>query len=123
MKTVAIVGASQSRSKFGNKSVRAHQDGGWLVYPVNINEDKIEGLKVYKSILDIPEKIDRVSIYLPPAVGLKVIKDIAKVNPSEVFFNPGSEDEELIDKAKGLGINPIQACSIINIGRNPSDYN
>ena len=123
MKTVAIIGASNNRSKFGNKSVRAHQDEGWKVFPVNINEEEIEGLKVYKSILDITEKIDRVSVYLPPAVGMKVIDDLAKVKASEVFFNPGSEDDELVDKAKELGISPILACSIVNIGRSPSEYN
>lgn len=123
MKTVAIIGASNNRSKFGNKSVRAHQDEGWKVFPVNTKVNEIESLKVYKSILDITEKIDRVSVYLHPAIGMKVIDDIAKVKASEVFFNPGSEDDELVDKAKELGISPILACSIVNIGRSPSEYN
>ena len=70
-KTVAIIGASANRNKFGNKSVRAHLKQGWEVYAVNPKGGEIEGLKVLPSVKDIPVKLDRVSLYLPPAAGLK----------------------------------------------------
>src|SRR5215510_9358896 len=38
MKTVAIIGASNNRAKFGNKAVRAFVQQGCMVYPVNPNE-------------------------------------------------------------------------------------
>ena len=41
--TVAILGASADRSKFGNKSVRAHAQAGYDVYPVNPKGGTIEG--------------------------------------------------------------------------------
>ena len=44
MKTVAIIGASSDRAKFGNKAVRAFQQQGCAVYPVNPKETEIEGL-------------------------------------------------------------------------------
>ena len=71
MPTVAILGASADRSKFGNKSVRAHRQQGYTVYPVNPKADVIEGLKAFKSLAEIPPgKLDRISVYLPPQVGL-----------------------------------------------------
>ena len=60
-------------------------------------------------------------MYVPPEIGLKIIRDVAKKKPKEFFLNPGAESEELIGKAKELGLNPIQACSIIAIGESPSD--
>jgi hypothetical protein len=118
-KTVAIIGASQDRNKFGNKAVRAYLKQGWKVFPVNPAEKKIEGLKTYGSVLDIKKNIDRVSIYLPPVIGIGIIEDVAKKEPKEVFFNPGTESEELVIMAKKLGIDPIMACSIVDIHEHP----
>ena len=122
MSTVAIVGASSNPDKFGNKSVRAYLHRGWTVYPVNPKEDEIEGLKVYKSITDVPQPIDRVSLYLPPPVLMKALEAIAAVKAKEVFFNPGTDSPEVIQKAEELGINTIAACSIVDIGLSPAQF-
>ena len=121
-KTIAIVGASKDRRKYGNKAVRAFRDGGWTVYPVNPSGGEIEGLKTYASLRDVPAPVDRVSMYVPPAVGQRMLDDIAAVQPGELFFNPGSEDPELLDEAKKRGLNAINACSIVNIGLRPEQY-
>lgn len=121
-KTVAVVGASADRAKFGNKAVRAYLKQGWEVYPVNPKGGDIEGLRAFASLADIPAKIDRVSLYLPPAVGVKVLADIAAAGAEEFFVNPGSESDELVSEAKRLGLDPILACSIVDIGTSPSAF-
>ena len=120
-RTVAVVGASSDRSKFGNKAVRAYIDQGWGDYPDNPKGGRIEGLQVYTSIEDIPVKIDRVTLYLPPAVGVKALPAIAALAPAEFFVNPGSESDEFVEEAKRLGLDPILACSIIDLGITPTD--
>jgi predicted CoA-binding protein len=119
---VAIVGASNNREKFGNKAVRAHAHRGFDVYPVNPHEDLIEGLKAYRSVLDIPVDIDRVSIYLPPETTLHVITEIAKKGTKELYLNPGSADDRVVEKARSLGLDPVLACSVIAIGETPANY-
>ncbi|HUK82169.1 MAG TPA: CoA-binding protein [Verrucomicrobiae bacterium] len=109
--TVAIIGASADRSKFGNKSIHAHLRAGYDVYPVNPKEEIIEGLKCYKTVLDVPAALDRISLYLLPAIGVKVLNDIAKKGCKELWVNPGAESAELIEKAQTLGLNAIFACS------------
>ncbi|PQO33121.1 CoA-binding protein [Blastopirellula marina] len=119
--TVAILGASAERSKYGNKSVRAHLQNGYDVYPVNPKGGQIEGLKVYTSLQDIPvEQLDRISVYVPPQVGMKMVSDIASKHAKQVFFNPGSESVELLEAARQRGIDPIQACSIVDVGFTPA---
>jgi len=119
---IAIIGASNNKEKYGNKAVRAYKKQGHSVYPVNPREKTIEGLSTYKSILDIPDEIERASIYLPHEIGATIIEEIAEKGVKEVFLNPGSESKELIEKAEKLGLNVIIACSILDIGENPQNY-
>ena len=121
-KTVAVIGASGHRSKFGNKAIRAYLDQGWEVYPVNPKGGDIEGVKVYPSIEAIPVPIDRVTLYLPPEVGIKLLSSIAAAGPAEFFVNPGSESDEFVEQAKSLGLDPILACSIIDLGVSPAEF-
>lgn len=120
--TIAIVGASTDRSKYGNKAVRAFAQGGWTVYPVNPSADEVEGLRSYASIADVPEPVYRISMYVPPKVGRNMLADIAEKAPQEFFLNPGSEDPQLVEEAEVLGLSPIQACSIVNIGLRPDMF-
>ena len=123
MPTVAILGASADHSKFGNKAVRAFLAKGYDVYPVNPKGGEVEGLRVYPSLAAIPAdvKLDRISVYLPPAVGLKTLPEIAKRGCDELWLNPGSESDELVEAAEKQGLNVIQACSIVDIGMSPHD--
>jgi len=70
----------------------------------------------------VPGPVDRVSMYVPPAVGLVLLPEIAARNPSEFFLNPGSESPELVEAARALGLNPVLACSIVNIGLRPEQF-
>ncbi len=121
--TVAILGASTDRKKYGNKSIRAHLEQGYEVFPVNPTAGEVEGLKAYPRLADVPAaRLDRVSVYLPPQIGIGVLDQIAAKQPKEVWFNPGSESPELIEKAEALGLPVIMACSIMAVGARPSDF-
>lgn len=117
--TVAVIGASSNREKFGNKAVRAFLQQGYDVFPVHPTEQTIEDLKVFRSVLNIPFPLDKVSLYVPPAVGMKLVDEIAKKGCKELWLNPGADSPELYEKAQSLGLNPIIACSIVGVGVNP----
>jgi predicted CoA-binding protein len=119
MKTVAIIGASADRAKFGNKAVRAFQQQGYAVYPVNPKETEIEGLPAFKSIRDVPVRPQMISVYLPPPVLLKILPDIAARGCDELWLNPGTESDEVLAEAERLGLRVIQACSIVGVGVSP----
>ena len=121
--TVAILGASTDRSKFGNKSVRAHLQQGYDVYPVNPKGGEIEGLSVYRTLADVPvERLSRISVYLPPAITLHALDDIAAKGCDELWINPGAESDEVLAKARELGLEPITACSIVDLGLSPQEF-
>jgi hypothetical protein len=120
MQSVVILGASANRAKFGNKAVRAFRQQGWTVYPVNPKETEVEGLPCYQSIADVPVRPRRVSVYLPPPVLLKFLPDIAAKGCDELWLNPGTESDAVLAEAERLGLNVVQACSIVGIGVSPS---
>ena len=120
MKSVAVIGASTDRSKFGNKAVRAYAQQGFTVWPVNPKEPVVESLPAFASIADVPARPDLVSVYLPPPVTLKVLPAIAAKGCDELWLNPGTESPEVLAEAERLGLNVIQACSIVSVGMSPA---
>lgn len=118
-KTVAVIGASNHREKFGNRAVRAYHAEGYRVIPIHPSEPVIEGLQAFKSVLDVPGPIDVASFYVPPEVGERLIADVVAKGIREVWLNPGAESDALIERTRELGARPVVACSIVALGLNP----
>ena len=110
-----VVGIETDRGPW----VAALIGAGYTVYPVNPNEKTIEGLPVYARIEDLPVGVERFSLYVPPSIGITLLEAIKANQPTEVYLNPGSESDALIARAEALGLEPILACSIIEIGERP----
>ena len=121
-KTVAIVGASSDRRKFGNKALRAFKAEGHRVIPINPNEREVEGIAAYASVLDVPERIDMATVYVRPEVGVQLLREFEQKQIDEIWINPGAESPALLVEAARLKLNVIVACSIIGAGQHPSEY-
>jgi predicted CoA-binding protein len=117
---VAVVGASANRLKFGNKAVRAFRDAGFDVYPIHPNAERVEGLTAYPSLDALPiDELDRVSFYVPPAVGLGLLDQVARKRVHELWLNPGAGSPELVARAEAMGLTVVEACSILAVGDDP----
>ena len=119
MTTIAVIGASTNREKYGNRCVRAYLSKGYFVVPINPHENQIEGQKAYRSVLDFPEKIDLASLYLQPEIGVKVLPELKQKGILDFYVNPGAESDELVAEAGKLGLKPRLTCSIRAIGLDP----
>jgi uncharacterized protein len=122
MKTVAVIGASSNRDKFGNKALRAFANRGYTVIPINPREAEVEGHRTYRSVLDVPGPIDVATMYVPPRTGVRILDELAKKGVGEVWLNPGADGSEVITRAGELGLQTRQLCSILAIGESPSNY-
>jgi predicted CoA-binding protein len=120
--TVAVLGASQDRRKYGNKAVRAYRDYGMTVLPVNPREATVEGLAAYPSLDVISVPLDYISLYVPPAVGMQLLPAIAAKKPREVWLNPGSESDDLLDAMADLHLRTVVGCSIVALGLSPDNF-
>lgn len=122
MKTVAVIGASSDRSKFGNKALRAFRNNGYTVIPINPVEKEVEGETAYVSVLDYEGRIDEATFYVNPRVGETLLDEIVKKGIPKVWLNPGADGPNVVARAKALGLNAIRACSIMAIGDSPGRY-
>ena len=118
-KTVAVIGASSDRHKFGNKALRAYEHQGYTVLAINPNEKEVEGHRTFASVLDVPGPIDMATVYVPPEIGVRVMEELARKQIPEVWLNPGADGDAVVARARELGLKVIQACSIIAIGERP----
>jgi uncharacterized protein len=122
VKTVAVIGASNNRRKFGNIAVRAFAKAGYNVIPITPSATEVEGLRAYASVLDVPGAIDLATFYVPPTIGERIIEELAQKGVGEVWLNPGAGSSAIVSRALALGIRPVPGCSIILTGFSPSQF-
>jgi hypothetical protein len=122
MPTVAIIGASSDRRKFGNKALRAWRHRGYSVVPINPNASEVEGERAYPTVLAYPGLLEEATVYVQPSEGLKVVEQVAEKGIPVVWLNPGADDEAVVARARELGLETQVACSIRGIGEDPGDY-
>jgi len=121
-KRVAVIGASSKRHKFGNKALRAFVNQGYTVFAINPYEREVEGIRTYPSVLDVPGEIDMATVYVPPHIGVRIMEELARKGIPEVWLNPGADGDEVVTRARALGLKTVQACSIMGIGESPGRY-
>jgi predicted CoA-binding protein len=113
-RTWAIVGASQDRSKFGNRILRSLRDSGYVVYPVNPKGGEIEGIKAYPSLADLPVPPEVIDLVVPPVVSEQIVREAHGLGLDRIWFQPGSESEKALAYCRDHGLQAIHhACAMV----------
>ena len=98
----AVVGVTKKKERYGYKIWKILKEHDYKVYGVSPNYDEIEGDKLYKTISDLPEKVDVVDMVVSPKIGMEILDKIKEAGIRYVFFQPGTYNDEIIKKAKEL---------------------
>ena len=112
-KSIAVIGASNNPEKYGNKAVLAFQEKGFRVFPVNPRETQIAGIPAFSSIAEVPEKPDIISLYIRPEQTLPILDEIIARGCGEIWLNPGTASDELIEALGKSTITYIEQCSLV----------
>jgi len=116
VKTIAVLGLSPDTTKDSHKVAAYLQAQGFKIIPVYPKEEVILGEKVYKSLADIPEKVDMVNIFRKPAA-LEPIADgcIARGDVKVFWAQKGIVNNEAAKKAQDAGMKVVQnRCSMVD---------
>jgi predicted CoA-binding protein len=109
----AVVGASNDPSKYGNRIFRTLRASGYRVYPVNPKGGELDGVKIYPTLADLPEKPEVVDIVVPPAVTEQIVRQVQELGLTRVWMQPGAESEAAIQYCKDNGIQVVHdACAM-----------
>jgi uncharacterized protein len=113
----AVVGASQDRSKYGNKVLRAYQQNDLTVYPINPRAEEVEGLTCYADLNSLPETIHGVSIITPPTVTERLVEEVKAAGIRHIWMQPGAESDRAVERAESLGLNVIAGgpCILVTL--------
>ena len=114
----AVAGASTDRSKFGNRVLRHYQAHGRRVWAIHRHEAAVEGTPAVRSVHDLPEPIDGLSVVTPPAITEQIVEQAAAAGIPRVWMQPGAESETAIRRAQELGIEVIARgpCVLVELG-------
>jgi len=105
--TIAVVGASSHRMKFGTLAYRALKKRGYTVYAVNPKQETIEGDPCYPNLLLVPGAIDAVLISTKPDNIPNLIEQAKAKNVKVIWGQRGSDYTELKQMADKAGIQMI----------------
>lgn len=103
-KNWAVVGVSAKEDKWGYKIWKILREHGYNTFGVNPNYDEIQGEKIYKSLADIPEKIDVIDMVVPKTVAINTLHEAKELGIEKIFFQPGTYDDKVIDQADQLDL-------------------
>ena len=108
-KTIAIAGLSPDASKASNMVAVYLQNAGFKIVPVYPKEEMILGEKVYRTISEIPFKIDMVDIFRKPDAIAEIVDEAIKRGDIDtVWFQLGLVNNEAAAKAKEAGLKVVQ---------------
>jgi hypothetical protein len=110
---VAVLGASPRPERYSNKAVALLKERGHTVYPINPRGGEINGLKCYRSLSEVPQPLDTVTVYLSPEISSARAEEIIAAHPKRVIMNPGAENAELAKKCSENGIAVVQSCTLV----------
>lgn len=109
-KVWAVVGVTAKKDRFGYKIWRTLQKHGYEVYGVNPNYSEIEGEKIYHNLKELPKKVDVVDMVVAPRHGMNTLEEAKELGIEYIFFQPGSHDSEIIQKAEEEGFKYVKDC-------------
>lgn len=95
-KTIAVVGVSRNKKKFGYIAFKNLMDRGYNVKAINPYTDSIDLAECYKNLSSIKEKVDAALLVVPPVQSEKVVKEAHQLGIKNIWFQLGSSSADAV---------------------------
>ncbi|MCS7206274.1 MAG: CoA-binding protein [Leptospiraceae bacterium] len=94
---IALVGATNDKTKYGNVIFHDLLRKGYTVFPVNPRATTIDGYRAYKTLEEVAKEntIGLVVFVVPPKITLELLNDALRLNLKKVWIQPGAGDENV----------------------------
>ena len=112
--TIAIVGASRDPNKAGGSVPLGLQQRGFHVVPINPFADELFGERVYRSLSEVPFKIDLVDVFRPAADAPEIARQAVAVGAKALWLQLDIRSEEARRIAEGAGLDYVEnSCTAV----------
>ncbi|NJD98210.1 CoA-binding protein [Thermococcus sp. LS1] len=101
---IALVGASPKPERDANDVMRYLLEHGYEVYPVNPHYEEVLGRKCYPSVLDIPDDIEIVDLFVRPEFTMDYVEQAIEKGAKVIWFQFRTYNRDAFKKAKEAGL-------------------
>jgi len=106
-KRIAIVGLSPKEERDSNKVAKYLMEKGYEIVPVNPGQKEILGQDCFKTLTDIPFKVDLVDLFLHPERVPPVVDQAIEIGAPVLWMQIGVIHNEAAQKAKEAGLTVV----------------
>jgi len=103
-----VVGASRDPDKAGGSVPLGLQRRGFRVIPINPFAEELFGERVYRSLLDVPEKIDLVDVFRPAADAPEIARQAVAVGARALWLQLDIRSDEARRIAQAAGLDYVE---------------
>ena len=106
--TIAVVGASRDPRKAGGSVPEGLQRRGFRIIPINPFADELFGERVYRTLADVPEKIDLVDVFRPAADAPDIARQAVAIGAKALWLQEDIRSDEARRIAEEAGLDFIE---------------
>jgi uncharacterized protein len=111
-KKTLVLGASQNPERYSYLAMNRLKQRGHEVVAVGARRITVNGITIENEKKTF-DNVDTITLYLNPQRQQEYYDYILSLHPKRIIFNPGTENDELWQKAEAAGIQPIEACTLV----------
>jgi uncharacterized protein len=111
-KKTVVLGASDNPSRYSYLAVKKLRANQHPVVAIGKRTGKVGDVDIVKDHLPV-DSVDTITLYLNPTNQREYYDYILELAPNRIIFNPGTENEELMKRAKENGIEPVVGCTLV----------
>ncbi|MFN8290875.1 MAG: CoA-binding protein [Chitinophagaceae bacterium] len=116
-KKTLVLGASDNPSRYSYLAVQRLRGAGHPVVAIGRKNTKVADV-IIGTEKESFTGIDTVTLYLNPQHQQEYYDYILSLKPARIIFNPGAENDDLAEKARASGIEPVEACTLVLLSTN-----
>jgi uncharacterized protein len=114
-KKTIVLGASSNPARYSYLAVQRLRAHNHPVTAIGRRVGQVADVNITKEHL-LENDVDTITLYLNPKNQVEYYDYILNLHPKRIIFNPGTENEELMQKAKENNIKPVIACTLVMLG-------
>jgi predicted CoA-binding protein len=107
-RTIAVVGASRDPRKAGGSVPEGLQRRGFRIIPINPFAEELFGERVYRTLAEVPEKVDLVDVFRPSADAPEIARQAVAIGAKALWLQEDIRSEEARQIAEAGGLEYVE---------------